>query len=186
MPGPLGWIRICRRGCRSRAVLLLVGAYLIKLQEEIDKWNETTGAEEGVYIELISNINTYATDLEALMQAGTFFDLIDVQTNRQTWIERGWVKDLETIENEELQALIESYEPYIQNGINIQGGMLFALPLEVVPIKMAVNLDLFEKNNLELPETWTTLSSAPASSPRTATAKSSVTAGPPGLPCSAV
>ncbi len=131
-----------------------VGAYLIKLQEEIDKWNETTGAEEGVYIELISNINTYGTDLEALMQAGTFFDLIDVQTNRQTWIERGWVKDLETIENEELQALIESYEPYIQNGINIQGGMLFALPLEVVPIKMAVNLDLFEKNNLELPETW--------------------------------
>lgn len=105
-----------------------VGAYLIKLQEEIDKWNETTGAEEGVYIELISNINTYGTDLEALMQAGTFFDLIDVQTNRQTWIERGWVKDLETIENEELQALIESYEPYIQNGINIQGGMLFALP----------------------------------------------------------
>ena len=31
---------------------------------------------------------------------------------------------------------------------------LYALPLEVVPIKMAVNTDLFEKNGLELPKTW--------------------------------
>ena len=131
-----------------------VGAYLIKLQEEIDKWNATTGAEEGVYIELISNINSYSTDLEALMQAGTFFDIIDTVYGNPPWVERGWIKDLNTIENEELQALIESYEPYLQNGINFQNGMLTALPLEVVPIKMAVNLDLFEKNGLELPETW--------------------------------
>ena len=33
-------------------------------------------------------------------------------------------------------------------GINIQQDILVALPLEVVPIKFAVNLDLFEKNDV--------------------------------------
>ena len=78
-----------------------IGAYLIKLQEEVDKWNATTGAEEGVYIEIISNINTYSTDCEALMQAGTFFDLVDKGTGNPNWIQQGWIKDLNTIDDEE-------------------------------------------------------------------------------------
>ena len=133
-----------------------VGAYLIKLQEEIDKWNATTGAEEGVYIELISNINSYGTDLEALLQAGTFFDLIDTvhgQSARPGSSAAG-SRTWRASRTRNFEALIASYEPYLQNGINIQAGMLSALPLEVVPIKLAVNLDLFEKNGLELPETW--------------------------------
>ena len=48
-----------------------IGAYLSTLQEEINKWNEGAGKEAGVYIQLESNINTYSTDLEALMNAGT-------------------------------------------------------------------------------------------------------------------
>ncbi len=131
-----------------------IGAYLIKLQEEVDKWNATVGAEEGVYIEIISNINTYSTDCEALMQAGTFFDLVDKGTGNPNWIQQGWIKDLNEIDDEELKAVIDGYKDYIVNGINIQEGQLFALPLEVVPIKMAVNTDLFDKNNLELPQTW--------------------------------
>lgn len=131
-----------------------IGAYLIKLQEEVDKWNATTGAEQGVYIEIISNINTYSTDCEALMQAGTFFDLVDKGTGNPNWIQQGWIKDLNTIDDEELKACIDGYKDYIVNGINIQEGLLYALPLEVVPIKMAVNTDLFEKNGLELPKTW--------------------------------
>ena len=131
-----------------------IGAYLIKLQEEVDKWNATTGADEGVYIEIISNINTYSTDCEALMQAGTFFDLVDKGTGNPNWIQQGWIKDLNEIDDEALKATIDGYKDYIVNGINIQEGMLYALPLEVVPIKMAVNTDLFEKNGLELPKTW--------------------------------
>ena len=131
-----------------------IGAYLIKLQEEVDKWNETTGKENGVYIEIISNINTYSTDLDALMSAGTFFDLVDAGTSNDDWILKGWIKDLETIDDEELKATIDGYSDYLVKGINYQGGILAALPLEVVPIKMAVNLDLFEKNGLELPKTW--------------------------------
>ena len=131
-----------------------IGAYLIKLQEEVDKWNATTGAEEGVYIEIISNINSYTEDMEALMEAGTFFDLIDKGVGGQSYLLRGWIKDLYEIDDEELKAVIDGYKDYLVNGIEIQQGMLTALPLEVVPIKMAVNLDLFEKNGLELPKTW--------------------------------
>ena len=131
-----------------------IGAYLIKLQEEVNNWNETTGKEEGVYIEIISNINTYSTDATALMTGGTFFDLVDKGTGNADWMLKGWIKDLNEIDDEELKAVIDGYSDYIVNGINIQEGKLFALPLEVVPIKMAVNTDLFAKNNLELPQTW--------------------------------
>ena len=131
-----------------------VGAYLITLQEEIDKWNQGEGKDKGVYLNLISNINTYSTDLQALLEAGTHYDLIDVNTSHQDWIEKGWVVDLREIDDPELQDLVASYEPYIQPGINIQADHLHALPLEVVPLKMAVNTDLFEANGLELPKTW--------------------------------
>ena len=130
-----------------------IGAYLITLQKEIDKWNEGEGKEKGVYLNLISNINTYSQDLEAFLTAGTYFDLMDAST--QTWIEKGWIKNLREIgaEYPEFQAMIDGYEPYI-NGAHEKIGCLCGLPLEVVPIKMAVNTDLFEKNGLELPKTW--------------------------------
>ena len=130
-----------------------IGAYLITLQNEIDKWNESEGKEKGVYLNLISNINTYSQDLEAFLNAGTYYDLMDAST--QTWIEKGWIKNLREIgaEYPEFQAMIDSYEPYI-NGAHEKIGCLCGLPLEVVPIKLAVNTDLFEKNGLELPKTW--------------------------------
>lgn len=131
-----------------------IGAYLSTLQAEVANWNETTGKEKGVEIQIISDINDYSNNARALMQGGTFYDLVDAGTGSADWIVSGWIQDLNTIDNAELKELIAGYEPYIQNGINIQQGILVALPLEVVPIKFAVNLDLFEKNGLELPKTW--------------------------------
>ncbi|MCQ2437823.1 MAG: extracellular solute-binding protein [Clostridia bacterium] len=130
-----------------------IGAYLIKLQEEVDNWNATTGAEKGVYITIESNINTYGTDLDALMQAGTHFDLVDA-TGHDNWVAQGWILDLNTVENDELAAMIEGYAPYMKLGLEINQGKLISMPLEVVPLKMAVNTDLFEANGLELPKTW--------------------------------
>ena len=131
-----------------------IGAYLNTLQAEVANWNETTGKEKGVEIQIISDINDYSNNARALMQGGTFYDLVDAGTGSADWIVSGWIQDLNAIDNAELKELIAGYEPYIQNGINIQQGILVALPLEVVPIKFAVNLDLFEKNGLELPKTW--------------------------------
>lgn len=131
-----------------------IGAYLSTLQAEVANWNETTGKEKGVEIQIISDINDYSNNARALMQGGTFYDIIDPGTGAADWIVNGWLMDLNTIDNAELKDMIKGYEPYIQEGVNIQQGILYALPLEVVPIKFAVNLDLFEKNNLELPKTW--------------------------------
>ena len=131
-----------------------IGAYLAKLQELVDEYNAGQGKEDGVYINIISNINSYTTDLRALMQAGTHYDLIDAGTTNADYFQQGWLQDLSTIDDPELKALIDSYAAYTREGFNKQYGILFSLPLEVVPIKMAVNTDLFEKNNLELPKTW--------------------------------
>ncbi|MDO4489092.1 MAG: extracellular solute-binding protein [Eubacteriales bacterium] len=133
-----------------------IGAYLSVLQEEVDKWNKGEGAQKGVYINIISNINSYISDLDALMQAGTHYDLIDAGTTKADWVEAGWIQDLEAIDDAALKATIEGYKEYLGKGINYQGSqnILVALPLEVLPLKMAVNTDLFEKNGLELPKTW--------------------------------
>ena len=132
-----------------------IGAYLHVLIEEIDKWNATTGAEKGVYIELTSNINDGNTAIEQQFTAGNYWDLMDGGSNA-TWVARGWVKDLEEVaaNNADVAALLDSYRQYMVPGLSLVSGITTALPLEVVPIKMAVNLDLFEKSGLELPKTW--------------------------------
>ena len=136
-----------------------IGAYLAKLQEEINKWNEGAGKEAGVYIQLESNINSYTNDLEALMNAGTHYDLIDAGTGNDHWKAQGWVKDLNSIDNAELKKIIEGYKQYFVDGLNTDPGpdgnmILTAMPLEVVPLKLAVNTDLFAAKNIAIPTTW--------------------------------
>jgi ABC-type glycerol-3-phosphate transport system substrate-binding protein len=67
--------------------------------------------------------------------------------------------DLNDIDNAELKALIDGYKKYLVNGVNYQKNgegkdILFALPLEVVPIKMTINKTVFDQLNLEAPKTW--------------------------------
>ena len=132
-----------------------VGAYLDVLQREIDAWNEGEGKAAGVYIELTSNINEGSSANEVLMQAGTYHDITD-GTNNAAWVANGWVKDLYEVgaEDPEIQALIDYNEQWFVPGLNVVNGILVGMPLEVVPIKLAVNTDLFDKNGLELPKTW--------------------------------
>lgn len=135
-----------------------IGAYLNTLQACIDEYNAGQGVTDGVYIELTSDINEYSTNLTALMDSGNFYDLVDAGASGAgaTYYEKGYLADLYEVAASypELQELVDSYEPYIINGVHAYGSALLSLPLEVVPIKLAVNLDLFEKNDLELPETW--------------------------------
>lgn len=129
-----------------------IGAYLATLQEEIDKWNASVGKEKGIYINLISNINSYTTDLAALMEAGTHFDITNAPDS--TFIMKGWVQDLYAIDNPEIQELLKSYEGLLVNGVNVVDGKCYTIPNTAVPIKLAINTDLFAKNNLEYPKTW--------------------------------
>ena len=82
-----------------------IGAYLNTLQAEVANWNETTGKEKGVEIQIISDINDYSNNARALMQGGTFYDLVDAGTGSADWIVSGWIQDLNTIDNAELKEL---------------------------------------------------------------------------------
>lgn len=129
-----------------------VGAYLQTLQQEVDTWNAGEGKEKGVYIQLTSDIDNYGVNLKAMMQAGNFPDIYDYAYEHQDFTANGWNVDLRDIPG--LEDTIARFEPYMQDGVNYHDGKLICLPLEVIPVKFAVNTDLFEKNNLELPETW--------------------------------
>ena len=135
-----------------------VGAYRITLEKAINEVNEGAGKEAGVKINFLGDINNYTTSLQAAMDAGTHYDLYDKGSGNQQWIQQGWVLDLYSIQKDypELDAMIKSYEKYIAPGVNIQDGVLCNLPLEVVPLKFAVNTDLLEKNNLKVEDikTW--------------------------------
>ena len=130
-----------------------IGAYLATLQSEIDKFNEGEGKEKGIYINLISNINSYGTDLNALMEAGTHYDIIHGD-GRQDWYQKGWLMDLHKCNNPEIDALVESYKDCKIEGTSDNGDEALTIVTNAYPIKLAVNTDLFEKNNLELPKTW--------------------------------
>lgn len=131
-----------------------VGAYLDVLTEAIEEWNNGEGAEKGVYIEVTSNINDGTSANEILMQAGTFHDITNGCSN-QAWVLNGWVKNLYELAevDEELADMIETAEPYFVPGLEEINGTLACLPLEVRPIKLAVNTDLLEKYGYELPTT---------------------------------
>ena len=131
-----------------------IGAYLDTLTEAVNEYNAGEGAEEGVYIEITSNINDGATANEVLMQAGTFHDISDGCSN-QAWVLNGWVKDLYEVAemDAELAQMIEDFKPYFVPGLSEVNGILCQLPLEVVPVKLAVNTDLLDKYGYELPKT---------------------------------
>ena len=128
------------------------GAYLDTLTAAIEEYNAGEGKEEGVYIQITSNINDGNTANEILMQAGTFHDLSDGGYS-ESWVAQGWTKDLNEIDDPELQELIASYEPYMVDGVNTVDGILTALPLHVVPVKLAVNTDLLDQYGYEIPKT---------------------------------
>ena len=129
-----------------------IGAYLETMKAEVDNWNQTVGKEKNIYIQLTSDIDNYGTNLTAMMQSGNYPDLYDYAYDYTDFSANGWNYDLSTID--ELSDLIARFEPYLVDGVNYHDGRLVGLPLEVIPVKFAVNLDLFEKNNLELPKTW--------------------------------
>ena len=133
-----------------------IGAYLAKLQELVNEFNAGEGAEKGVNINIISNINTYSEDLQKFMETGTFFDLIDAGTSKTLYVEKGYVQDIEAIAADypEMAELIDGYREYITEGVFSACGVLYTLPLEVVPIKFVVNTGLFEQCGLDYPETW--------------------------------
>ena len=132
-----------------------VGAYQRLLEQEVQKWNEGEGASIGVRIRMETNIDTYGPVLQSMLQAGTVPDLFDTYADLEI-IAAGYTKNL--YEVPELADLVERFKPYLVQGINFHGNNLVALPLEILPMKMVYNKEIFAKAGIAAPpKTWTEL-----------------------------
>jgi multiple sugar transport system substrate-binding protein len=129
-----------------------VGAYQKLLEEQVRLWNEGAGAQKGVRIVMETNIDNYNDALQAMIQSGTWPDLFD-SYNRPDFISAGWTRNLYDIP--EVADLVERFKPYFMQGTNLRGNNLVALPLEIVPIKIVYNKEIFAKAGLTAPpKTW--------------------------------
>lgn len=127
------------------------GQYASVVQEAINEWNEGEGKDKGIFIEYNLDVDTGADNIRMMAQAGQFVDIVDYPDVLQDMCANGYFLDLSKIDG--LKDLVAEYADYTDSRYYYNGALI-GLPLEVIPCKMAVNLDLFEKNNLELPKTW--------------------------------
>lgn len=126
-----------------------IGAYKALLEDEIAKWNETEGVRLGIRIVKETNIDNFGLVAQTMLESGTFPDIIDSAYGHPNWISAGWIKDLYDVDG--LQPLIDRFEPYFVQGVNLLGDMLVAFPQEVLPLKMVYNVELFEASGLSKP-----------------------------------
>lgn len=129
-----------------------IGAYQKLLEQEVAAWNEGEGAAKGVRIVMETNIDNYATALDTMIMAGTYPDLADMY-GRPEYKAAGYIRDLYTVPG--IEEEIERFKPYFDQGTNLWGNKLYAMPLELVPLKMVYNAEIFEACGLtEPPRTW--------------------------------
>lgn len=129
-----------------------IGAYKALLEREIPKYNEGEGKEKGVVLVMETNIDNYGTALQAMIEGGNYPDMADMYA-RPDHLAAGYARDLGKID--ELKDLVERFKPYLAQGVNYQGEALYALPLEILPLKMVYNNVIFEKCGItEPPKTW--------------------------------
>ena len=129
-----------------------IGAYQKLLEQEVAAWNEGEGAAKGVRIVMETNIDNYGTALETMIAAGTYPDLADMYA-RADMLTAGYARNLYDVPG--IEEEIERFKPFFAQGVNLRGDKLYAMPLELVPLKMVYNAEIFEACGLtEPPKTW--------------------------------
>jgi len=129
-----------------------IGAYKALLESEVEKWNSTKGAEKGVRIFMETNIDNYSQVQQAMIEAGNYPDISDMYA-KPDMLKAGYARDLYEVKG--IEDLIERFEPYFSQGVNLHGDKLYALPLELVPLKFVYNAEIFKECGLtEPPKTW--------------------------------
>ncbi len=135
-----------------------VGAYLIRLQELVEEFNNGIGKEKGIKINLESEINDSDTVFKANMEAGNYPDMFSSSSPNLEYYGKGYYVNLYDIDNAEMKELVAKRQPYIDLSPSVYSvpldHFLTTLPLEVLPIKMPINTDLFEEAGVEEPKTW--------------------------------
>lgn len=138
-----------------------IGAWKTLLENQLAEFNNTIGKEKGIQVDMETNIDNSQQVLMLSLKAGNPADMFILPNGSEAQlVVGGYAKAYEDIPG--LKDLVTRLKPY--SGIKQLfqfGGKTYAFPLEVVPIKMAYNKELFKKagivdknGNPTPPKTW--------------------------------
>ncbi len=117
----------------------------------VEKFNNTTGKELGIIIELSVYGTDYYSVLDVALQTGEGPNIFKCNKIPQ-YARAGMIVALEDLPGgDELKA------PYVEKnseGVGLVDGKTFALPFKATTVGLAYNVELFEKLGLEFPKTW--------------------------------
>ena len=134
------------------------GDHMSTVSRLIDAFNKGEGKEKGVYIELISEIEDPTGVMDSMVLSGNYPDIFTAQSVNLERYGKGYYKNLYDVNDPEVMALVSAAQPYVDDSFGTfgvpQDNFLCTLPLEVFPIKMVINLDLFGEAGLSEPKTW--------------------------------
>jgi len=169
----LGSIAACARsssdasssGARPKTVTVVklldnAGAYKLLTEKKIEEYNNGVGKDRGVKIDIETLTDRYREVLLLAIRSGNPPDLFAMPAGLEaSYIASGWVMPLEDVPGS--REIITRFRQYLKTERHIHGGKTYALPLEVLPIKMAYNRDLFRKAGIvdakgepTPPKTW--------------------------------
>lgn len=138
-----------------------MGGRMALLEAAIVKWNDTTGKEKGIRIDIETNINKYREVLEIALKAGNHPDLFNIDGVVPAYVSNGWAKAIEDVDGGK-EFLDANYKGMLKNIMHQYKGKTYTLPYEFLPIKLAYNKDLFKKAGIvdasgeaKPPKTWT-------------------------------
>lgn len=120
-------------------------------EEKIQEFNETTGKEEGIEVEYTVYGSDYYSTLDVAVSAGEGPDIY--KCNKiGNYAEAGYIMPWE--DEASLQPLIDRFKEYNAPGYGEYFEKTYSVPIRVITYGVACNKEIFEKNGLEVPETW--------------------------------
>jgi len=130
------------------------------LEARVEKFNTEVGPSKGIKINLTTEIDNPSTVFDTMVKSGNVPDIWSAsESNMQKYEDQGLLMDLNTVS--QLKDLVAEYKPYDSEGRTSHNGKVYALALEILPIKLAYNKDLFkaagivdDKGEAKAPTTW--------------------------------
>lgn len=120
-------------------------------EEAVKEFNNTIGKEKGIIVDYSVFGSDYYNTLDVAVTAGEGPDIFKCNKVGK-YSEAGYIMAWDDIEG--LKGLIDRFNVYNAPGYGIFGDKTYAVPLKVTNYGLACNLEIFRKNNLEVPKTW--------------------------------
>jgi multiple sugar transport system substrate-binding protein len=138
-----------------------IGAWKALLETQLAEFNNSIGKDKGIQVDMETNIDNSQQVLMLALKAGSPADMFLLPNGSEAQVVAGgYLRAYEDIPA--IKDLMTRLKPYagIKQLFSF-GGKTYAFPLEVVPIKMAYNKELFKKagivdknGNPTPPKTW--------------------------------